>query len=298
MAKTILILAANPKDTSRLRLDQEVREIDNGLRRARRRDEFILKQVWAVRRRDFRRAMLDFNPSIVHFCGHGSGKEGIAFENQGGLTEYMSAEALSGFFELFSDKVECVLLNACYSEIQAEAIARHINYVIGMKQEIEDAAAIEFAVAFYDALGAGKSIEFAHKLASNATRLAGISGHLTPILKPERRSMQYANNLTAIAPLNIMVTGGRETTSEVLNLAHLIGQQIILKGHTIMSNGSTGVDKASGEGALAACHLKNLDPSTKIQVFRPRKAPTPHFNFGQLQIGLWTSGNSLSQLTG
>ena len=43
MAKTILVLAANPKDTSRLRLEQEVREIDNGLQRARRRDEFILK---------------------------------------------------------------------------------------------------------------------------------------------------------------------------------------------------------------------------------------------------------------
>lgn len=64
MTKKILILAANPKDTSRLRLDQEVREIDNGLQRARRRDEFILEQVWAVRRADFRRAMLDLKPNI------------------------------------------------------------------------------------------------------------------------------------------------------------------------------------------------------------------------------------------
>lgn len=291
MAKTILILAANPKDTSRLRLDQEVREIDNGLQRARRRDEYILKQVWAVRRRDFRRAMLDFKPNIVHFCGHGSGEEGIAFEDESGLTKYMSAEALTGFFELFADKVECVLLNACYSEVQAEAIAQHIDYVIGMKQGIGDAAAIEFAVAFYDALGAGESIEFAYRLACNAIQLAGIPGHLTPILKPETRSSQQTNDYsdqysdkTAIRSLNIMVTGGRETTHEVLKLAHLIGQQVILRGHIIMSNGSAGVDKASSEGALTACHLKNIDPSTKIQIFRPRKAPTPHFDFGQLQI--------------
>ena len=48
--KTILILAANPKTTSRLRLDEEVREIDNGLKNS---DRFKLEQKWAVRQRDF-----------------------------------------------------------------------------------------------------------------------------------------------------------------------------------------------------------------------------------------------------
>jgi len=188
MTKTILILAANPKNTSRLRLDQEVREIDNGLQRARRRDEFILKQVWAVRRSDFRRAMLDLRPNIVHFCGHGSGEEGIAFEDENGQATLISTEALSGFFELFAANVECVILNACYSEVQAEAIAKHIPHVIGMNKAIGDTTAIEFAVAFYDALGAGETIAFAYKLACNAIQLSGIPENLTPILKSARRA--------------------------------------------------------------------------------------------------------------
>lgn len=79
--------------------------------------------------------------------------------------------------------VECVILNACYSEIQAGAIAQHIEYVIGMDKAIGDKIAIEFAVAFYDALGAGESIEFAYKLACNAIRWTNISEHLKPILK-------------------------------------------------------------------------------------------------------------------
>lgn len=187
MTKTILILAANPKNTARLRLDQEVREIDNGLQRARRRDEFILKQVWAVRRPDFRRAMLDLKPNIVHFCGHGSGEEGIAFEDENGQAKLISTEALSGFFELFADTVECVVLNACYSEAQAEAIAKHIPHVVGMNKAIGDTAAIEFSIAFYDALGAGESIEFAYKLACNAIQLSGMPENLTPILKSMRR---------------------------------------------------------------------------------------------------------------
>ena len=138
MAKTILVLAANPKDTSRLRLEQEVREIDNGLQRARRRDEFILKQVLAARPVDVRRAMLNLRPGIVHFCGHGAGEDGIAFEDEIGNTKLINAEALARFFELFVDKVECIVLNACYSEIQAEAIAQYINYVIGMKKAIAE----------------------------------------------------------------------------------------------------------------------------------------------------------------
>ena len=182
MVTRILILAANPKDTSRLRLDEEVREIDHGLRRAQRRDDFELKQEWAARPQDIRRAMLDFNPNIVHFCGHGEGDPGIAFEDEVGQTQLVSAEALADFFKLFADHVKCVLLNACYSKVQAQAIAQHIDYVIGMKQAIGDGAAIEFAVAFYDALGAGKSIQFAYELACNAIHMKGIFGHLTPVM--------------------------------------------------------------------------------------------------------------------
>jgi hypothetical protein len=55
--QTILLLAANPRDTSKLQLDVEVREIDEGLRRANKREQFKLKQKWAVRSRDFYRAI-------------------------------------------------------------------------------------------------------------------------------------------------------------------------------------------------------------------------------------------------
>jgi hypothetical protein len=183
MVQTILILTANPKGTSRLRLDEEVRDIGEGLQRAKHRDEFILEQKWAVRPRDIQRAMLDINPSIVHFSGHGTGDEGLVFEDETGSAKLVDGEALAGLFELFAEQVECVVLNGCYSEVQASAIAQHVNYVIGMKKAIGDKAAIEFAVGFYDALGAGKPVEFAHKLGCAAIRLAGIPEQLTPVLK-------------------------------------------------------------------------------------------------------------------
>ncbi len=94
----------------------------------------------------------------------------------------VSTAALAGLFELFADQVQCVLLNACYSEVQGREIAQHIPYVIGMKQAIGDIAAREFAVGFYDALGAGRDLEFAFYYARNSIQMAGIAEHLTPVL--------------------------------------------------------------------------------------------------------------------
>lgn len=180
-ARKILILAANPTDSSRLRLDEEFREIDEGLKRSPNRDKFELTAKWAVTWRDFYRHILEIKPYIVHFSGHGAGEDGIVLEEDDGKAQLVPTDALGNLLKLFSDKgVECVLLNACFSEVQAEAINQHIRYVIGMSKEIGDKAAIFFAVAFYDALGSGNDIEFAFDLACTVAR---IPEHLTPVLK-------------------------------------------------------------------------------------------------------------------
>ncbi|MFL9455885.1 pentapeptide repeat-containing protein [Tolypothrix bouteillei VB521301_2] len=181
-AKIILILAANPKTTMSLRLDEEVREIDAGLQRAKKRNYFDLKQRWAVRVQDVYQALLEFKPQIVHFSGHGT-DDGLVLEDETGNVQLVDTVALAGLFELFANHIECVILNACYSQVQAEAIARHIPYVIGMKKEVGDLAAIKFATGFYSTLGNGESVEFAYKLGCSVIQLDGIAEHLTPVLK-------------------------------------------------------------------------------------------------------------------
>jgi hypothetical protein len=181
--KTILVLAANPKTTSPLRLDEEVREIDAVLQRASNGKGFNLQVRWAVRVRDVSQALLDFNPQIVHFCGHGGGDDGLALEDETGRLQYVSTAAIAELFELFSQRIECAILNACYSEVQATAISQHIPYVIGMNKAIGDKAAIEFVVGFYRALAAGESIDFAYKLGCNSIAMAGIPENLTPVIK-------------------------------------------------------------------------------------------------------------------
>jgi AAA-like domain/TIR domain/CHAT domain len=179
---TILILAANPKGTVPLRLDEEVREIKAGLERSRHRDLFKVEYESAARPRDVQRAMLRYRPQLVHFCGHGEGETGLVLEDDTGRAQLVSTEALADLFELFADTVDCVLLNACYSDVQAAAIAQHIDAVIGMNQPIGDRAAIEFVISFYDALGAGESVEFAFRLGRNGIQMQGLAEERTPVL--------------------------------------------------------------------------------------------------------------------
>ncbi len=160
----ILFLAANPSDTTRLRLDTEIRDIDQALRQAEFRDKFDLKQHWAVRVTDLQSYFLRHKPDVVHFSGHGSASSEILLEEGCGSSSPVSVRALSQLFSVLKDNIRCVVLNACYSEQQAQAIAEQIDCVIGMSKSIGDSSAISFAMAFYQALGYGRDIKTAFDL--------------------------------------------------------------------------------------------------------------------------------------
>jgi hypothetical protein len=184
--RKILILTANPSDNGnfpRLNLDKEVSEIKKGLKRSLYRDEFEIISEWAVSPDDFRRALLDHQPQIIHFSGHGSGETGLVLIGDRNQPKLVSSESLARLFRLFSG-VECVLMNACYSEVQAEAIRAHVDYVIGMNHAIGDLAAIKFAVGFYDGLGGGRTIRDAFEFGLEAIAAEGIPETNTPKLFP------------------------------------------------------------------------------------------------------------------
>lgn len=204
--RTILIIAANPRGTHRLRLDEEVRAIERCLERSRRRDDFRVVQKWAATSDDLRRALLDHEPEVVHFCGHGAGRRGLLLEDEHGYAGPIPGDALKSLFGL-CDHARCVLLNACYSEVQASAIGEHIECVVGMRNAIGDDAAIQYSMGFYDALGAGKSYESAHEFGCNAIELKAIPEHLTPVIRARSRREAYGTSLTqcASAPIEDLI---------------------------------------------------------------------------------------------
>ncbi len=202
----ILFLGANPSDTTRLALGQEVREINQRLRTSLHRARFEVVEEWAVRAANLSAALMRHRPQVVHFSGHGerlSGggspspgargsvgppanggakpASGLVVEDASGKHVTIEAGPLAKLFQLVGKQVRCVVLNACHSAVQADAIGEHVDYVVGMSDAILDASAIAFAGAFYEALGFGESVETAFEL-GKVPRLHAREG-----LDPSRR---------------------------------------------------------------------------------------------------------------
>lgn len=182
----ILFLSADPSDSTRLRLPQELRDIREQLQRSKERDKFVLESRECLRPRDISQAIFDVEPHIIHFAGHGTSTGELGFEDILGKMQPIQPAALASLFELVAEYVNCVVLNACYSETQAQAISKYIPYVIGMSKAIGDKESIAFSTGFYRALGAGRPFENAFKFARVEIHMENqqknIPKHLIPVL--------------------------------------------------------------------------------------------------------------------
>jgi hypothetical protein len=151
----ILFLAADPLDTARIDLEEEVRSIQRELRATDHRRSIRFVASHAARPDDLVAEVGRLRPTIVHFSGHGA-KSGIAFRSDSGGHHIVTGEALRRFF--LGRGVKLVVLNSCLSRHQADAIATAVSTVVGTDEELDDEAAGRFSVAFYRQIGNGGTI--------------------------------------------------------------------------------------------------------------------------------------------
>jgi len=171
-ATKILFLTANPSGTASLQLDEEIRLIGQRIRRGEYRQLFEIRSSPAIRATDLPFELMDNTPEIVHFSGHGSSAGELLFvSDSDGQPQPVPAKTLARVFKQFRDRVKYVVLNACYSRIQAEAIADSIPCVVGMSRAVPDQTAIAFAAGFYEALAFGKSVADAFELGQTQVEL-------------------------------------------------------------------------------------------------------------------------------
>jgi len=183
MGKTrILFFASNPESTEKLSLDEEARSISRKIRETDYRDSLEFITAWAIRPTDLLDELNLHRPTIVHFSGHGSGEEGLILSDDQGNQKLVSAGALTMLFSTLKDNIRLVVLNACYSEVQANAISEVIDCVVGMKSQIGDQAAITFAEYFYSAIGYGRSVKEAFEQGKAALMLESITEENIPVL--------------------------------------------------------------------------------------------------------------------
>jgi hypothetical protein len=182
MKQKVLFLVANPVGTAQLDLAEESREIDQKIWEAEFRGSLELVPKFAARPEDLLRYLDRYRPEIVHFSGHGSKNEEIVFLDQQGRPAGVTKAALKQLFSTVKDNIRLVVLNACFSRPQAEAITQVIDCAIGMKRAIGDKAAIVFAATFYRAIGNGSSIDRAFQEGKTELMLQKIPEEDTPEL--------------------------------------------------------------------------------------------------------------------
>jgi hypothetical protein len=271
----ILFLAAEPTDLGRRRLDEEYHEIDRVLRFGSERDSFELVAQFALRRDDLQEVLLRHEPHIVHFAGHGNQEE-IFLMDEAGVSRPVGKEALARLFELLKDNIRVVVLNACYSRPQAEAISRVIDYTVGIDGAVGVEASIGFAAAFYRALSYGKSVETAVELGKNSLDLGRLPEADAPGLllregadatKPflERKEVlgkDYVDDLGA-ALAALVARAGTELDVQKVRLAITQGK-LILRPEEASED-----DTRGGRGLLRVTpHDSLVQVETDAQTFR------------------------------
>lgn len=215
MTTKILVLASNPQGTEQLKLNKEIRLIKDALQEGKHREKFSLEPILEASLGDLQKTIRREKPKIVHFCGHGMSSQGLVLATSSGQKQLLDTQAIADLFKLFANQVECVVLNACYSQFQAAEINQHINYVVGTKKEIRDDAAVAFSKGFYEALFDGETIERAYEFGCNRIQIEiyGSSNRdrkLVPVYSEEEhkyieQSQHQVIQLLIKEPLNTIV---------------------------------------------------------------------------------------------
>lgn len=178
--KVILFLAANPMSANRLSFDQECAAIERELRMTDGRNEWEFRSKWAVTVDEMMRHLNELSPTIIHFSSHGHGGTAgrsvtslrhvqfvsddseigneIYLQDEHGNPRIVTSRALKKMIKTAATSARVVVLNACYSSSQANALRTVVDAVVGMAGAICDDAARSFAVGFYRALGNRRSI--------------------------------------------------------------------------------------------------------------------------------------------
>lgn len=171
--KNVLMMCSSPKDEQPLRLDQEARDLKEQLRLVENKKvEVTVSHAWAIRTDQVQMEVLNNAPDILHFSGHGDTGV-LCFEDKDGNAAIVPAAAIEGLVRL-SESVECLILNACYSESVATKVQPHVKAVIGCSISVGDDAAIAFSKAFYRAISHGHQYRKAFDLALNELQLSGM----------------------------------------------------------------------------------------------------------------------------
>ena len=163
----VLYLTASPLSAEsadeHLRVDAEVRLVQQHLRSSTHRDLVNIEVRPAATPQDLIDGMNDVRPHVVHFAGH-AGRGALLFDN--GSVEApegleVQLDQLARALASTSTPPTLVVLNGCDTLDAAHVLLDAAPIVVGMADTITDLAAATFAATFYRAIASAQPIRAA-----------------------------------------------------------------------------------------------------------------------------------------
>lgn len=176
----VAFVAANPLRLPALRLAEEAKAIEDKLRGTSNR--FRFQWSWGAGPDDLLDAVVAASPDVLHFAGHGGKNGALLLQTADGATHPVLPEALASLIAARPRRPRLVVLNCCYSAILANALRPHVDAVVGMRDEVDDDAARQFAVQLYRALAQRDSLTTAFDTARAALRVHNLPADHLPQL--------------------------------------------------------------------------------------------------------------------
>jgi hypothetical protein len=180
----VLYLTANPSAKHALRVEAEVRQVQDAIRGSRFRDNIRLHYSPAADLDSIIQGLNDHAPTVVHFSGHGySG--GLAVDSaqvkrpRGKLVTF---ELLAKALAATDTPPGVIVLNACESQGAKKFFLPPGSAIVVMSDTISDLAATAFSNKFYAAIAAGQSLQSAFDQGRVAVEAASINEAGIPVL--------------------------------------------------------------------------------------------------------------------
>lgn len=194
--RTVLFLAANPRDSAPLAVKLErdaIRHAIGDAKRGRRRVHFVPKMN--VDPDELVEHLNQHAPDVVHFSGHG-GSGSISLETDMGAKAPVTPLTLARVLAReTSHPIKAVYLNVCESKDFVASLLPHVSCVVTTSDVIDDDAAREFSTVFYRDLALGRTFHDAFYGAKDRLEMKGILDHeivtiaFAPGVDPETLSL-------------------------------------------------------------------------------------------------------------
>ena len=156
--KTILFIAANPSSNQKLSSQEKEHSLITRITKK----HYEVYDQFAASAIDMNDLIIEYEPTIVHFCGHANEESLEMHDRYKRETKPLELSTITSFFnsiKLEVSNLELVFLNACLTENLAKSISENNIQTIGTVEEFDSVYAIPFASGFYKRFIKGDNLE-------------------------------------------------------------------------------------------------------------------------------------------